>query len=256
MVKKFIRWMKFDPPYALNADGWVEFDARFKKEAPIRYFLIRGRFRKILWKVKFFFSRKFYYVVDRLLDRKHMVDTGLKPGYHNTAERMLHANFSLLVNFVENECARIYASSSRERMLNLFGWKAFLPWRIRMALKRNSEYAREYGLKYLNWCIEAEAERAEEYREVDSLRKVVSLYEWWTETRPNREEYNSPLLEAYDPNNHIMLTSSSKWKKDNPELVRKHEIYIEQRLKQEEIWDAEDEEMLVELVGIRKSLCF
>lgn len=255
MIKRFIKWIKFNPPYAANADGWVEFDEKFKKEAPIRYAITRGPIKKSIWRIKFFFSRRFYKLIDITLDRKHLVDTGLKPGYYSTHERMLHANFSLLVYFVENECSRIYASVSSEKMINLFGWKAFLPWRIRMALKRNREYAKEYGLKYLNWCIEKESE--DHQRDVSHLKMIVSLYVWWTEIRPNRKELKSPLHELRsDPNTHIMLTSTTKWQKENPELLKAHEDYMNQREKQEKDWDAEDEHMLIELMKIRKKLFF
>lgn len=255
MIKKFIKWMKFNPPYAANADGWVEFDTRFKKEAPIRYAITRGAIKKTFWRAEFFFSRKFYYLIDRMLERRHLVDTGLKPGYHNTKERMLHANFALLVHFVENECARIYASASREKMKNLFGWKIILPWRIRIALRKNQDYAREYGIAYLNWHIETETETG--VNDVEHLRQIISLYGWWTKTRPNRTEYDSPLTRVYsDPANHIMLTSTTKWKKENPELAKAHAEYMKKRLKQEEEWDDEDNQMLIQLVELRKHLFF
>lgn len=251
MIKRFIKWIKFNPPYAANADEWVEFDTRFKEEAPIRYAISRGAIRKRYWRVKFFFSRNFHRVLDRTLDRKHIVNTGLNPGYHNTSRRILYANFSLLVGFVENECSRMYASSSSERMINLFGWKAFLPWRIRIALKRNPRYAKEYGLEYLYWSRDSEKERG---LEVAYLDDTISLYKWWTEERPNREEYKSPLSDIRKPDDHIMLTSTKKWKAENPELAKELEAYSEKRRAQEQQWEDEDTAMLIKLMKIRVKL--
>lgn len=250
-MKKFIRWMKFNPPYAANADEWVEFDTRFKAEAPIRYTISRGIVRRTYWKVKFFFSRNFCRILDRTLDRKHVVDTGLNPGYHNTQTRMLYVNFSLLVNFVENECSRMYASSSTEKMFNLFGWKAFLPWRIRMTLKRNPEYAKKYGVEYLSWSRDSERARG---LEVKHLEDIIFLYKWWTEERPNREKFKSPISDKLDPGDHIMLTSTKKWKEENPELVEQLERYMEGRREQEQQWEEEDSSMLIRLMKVRAYL--
>jgi hypothetical protein len=99
-----------------------------------------------------------WWVRHRTTNVYHKVDTKLKPGYYDKDTLMLHANFSLLVDYVESECAWM------ENITKPSGYKSKWSW------KPNEEE----GMEYLNWKI------ADNYEPRSTqAREVVSLYKWW-----------------------------------------------------------------------------
>ena len=107
-LRKIKRWLKYNPPFSLTSTGWRLFNQDFQEKAPIRYWLnhnfpsifvypIQGKIRKI--------NEYFYY---RVKCKNHILNTGLKPGYHEFGDKLLHVSFNMLVDFVEIEKAQLH----------------------------------------------------------------------------------------------------------------------------------------------------
>lgn len=66
-----------------------------------------NKIKNILDDYLLFFKNKicyiYWYVKYRTIDKYHVINSGLPPGYHETPELILHVNFNLLVKYVENE---------------------------------------------------------------------------------------------------------------------------------------------------------
>lgn len=144
---------------------------------------------------------------------------------------MLHANFQILVDFVEVESAWMHNLSSRR-----FRWPFSKPSSI------------EDGLAHLDWEISLKQDESmgvhqgeEGYGESTSQAKhateVKTLYLWWARDRPNRPDPYADWTDVYE----------SLSQEDKSTLAMKvHEI--------EEAQHQEDEDMLIRLMKVRRGL--
>ncbi len=241
--------MNFDPPSSLDMDGWNAWEEGFKKKAPVRYFIkyyivlkIGGFFASLShigWAIRYRTVRKY-----------HLVNTKLNPGYHEIDTRMLHANFELLVDYVEIECANMAQTVDRHELIAERGWKhSHLPRMMKIKEFRS----RELGMRHLKWeATLASAELNEFERSPSQAARAVQimiLYTWWKDVYPNREELPSP-----DKNSVGLEFLSKKWKKKNPEMSARIDQWARDVHTQESDWDKEEEEMLIALMKIRKGL--
>lgn len=154
---RWLRWFLFEVPSSATGEWWDKRDEMLSRRAPLRYYLqhdlpmvvrLQGKkLNDLWWKVR-----------HRTTDRYHVVNTGLKPGYYETNDRLLHASFTLLVEYVEIGLAsRNYDSNIKNPILR--------------------------GLEHLDWeindpqCAGPQAEDA---------KVVKDLYLWWTVERPER----------------------------------------------------------------------
>jgi hypothetical protein len=113
-----------------------------------------------------------WWIKHRTIDRYHVVGTGLPPGYYDKDTQMLHACFSLLVDFVEVECGGV-ASLKRQAK-----WGG-----------RHGEMATECLALYW-WWTEIRPRRGEEYFDMEDvydakddemLARLVKIRRWlWT----------------------------------------------------------------------------
>jgi len=245
--------MEFDPPYALDADGWEEFREKFKKEAPIRFFLTKrvGRFfRRIKWRIE----RVWDWVAYRTTRRFHVVKTGLGPGYQDVVQTMLYTNFTMLVNFVECEKAWMQIVFDKDAFKEHMGWRRHLPRFLRPKFRN-----RELGLQNLDWeATLDDPDLPENERcppQAETARKIKKLYLWWVDERPTRTDIPYPLNEgdggSYDD---PLRTLSTKWKDENPGQSKAIREWGQKTRVMEDAWDAEDSVMLIELVKVRRSL--
>jgi hypothetical protein len=157
----------------------------------------------------------------------HIVNTGLAPGYHDCDERMIHAIFNLLVDFVEIEKAWMNTWTDNAAYSKL-------SWFDRNFRRFRSP---EDGIAYLNW----EINQCNLKDQSDSAKEILDLYTWWKEVRPNRPD---PYIEFdYDFSKSFGLTTL----KENRSILTKiNEI--------ENYYHQEDEDMLIRLMKIRRCL--
>lgn len=241
-IHKFKRWLKFEPPWALSGHGWKDFNAEFKREAPIRFWFHR-RFKHIfIYPIKWKYEAMTSWIRYRTTEKYHIVDTGLTPSYYDADTIILNVNFNILKEFVECElaCRQRWDSdiveSLVERYMPFYG--VFFPFRCP-----------ELGLKHLAWEATLDSPLLPLHQRCDrqavSAREILALYKWWVEDRPAR-------IEICRPNTNVdMLDSLEDINEPMDDGYRK---YIEDQNRQSTEWDAEDTDMLVRLIKIRRSL--
>lgn len=237
ILNKFKKWLSFNPPVSSTMEGWRDFNAEFKTKAPIRYALEKASIHLSVWK-KRYTTDVYYWIRHRTVDKYHVLQTGLKPGYYDKDHLMLYVNFNLLKDYVEVECAHIQYWSERE-------WKSysFLEW---IKSKFTKIDGNKYGIKYLEYESSLGQESP---AQAANAKEILILYKWWTEVRPNREtkmpENIRKILDGTKSVYDIFGLSDR-----NPEC----KSYWDGKFQTEQQWDQEDEYMLIRLMKVRKSL--
>lgn len=90
-----------------------------------KYLIFRGSLRRYVGDVYYWFAYRF-----SPKRRYHMLNLGTKPGYSDVCERLLHANFALLKEFIEIEEPFVYInweatpehSHAAKEMKELYNW--------------------------------------------------------------------------------------------------------------------------------------
>jgi len=204
----------------------------------------KDKFEDIMYSVKYRYHNILNSIRYRTTRRYYIVNSGLKPGYYDTGELILHVNFKLLVDFVEIEKAwmNTWTDDSAYSKLSWFQ-KKFCRFR-----------SPQDGIAYLNWEInESQLEH-----QTKSAKEILELYTWWKVTRPNRPD---PYIEAgYDEvfkdknlSEHFIREEGSNTYTMKP-FTKKESAVFEKVTKIENKYEKEDEKMLIRLMKIRKSL--
>lgn len=181
--------------------------------------------------------------LNRLVRKTHCLRTGLAPGrWHEPSETLLHASFALLVDFVEIDLA------FKQRWSH-----ARLPWwqRIRW-LRWGVSRSPAEGLSYLEWECTLDDLALPEYEaapeQAAAAREILTLYLWWTESRPARPDpYRAAGYRAEDDDisfDDLLLREPTE--SDHARLRRLADIKAQ--------YDAEDDIMLARLVAVRRAL--
>lgn len=257
MLKHILDKLKIDKPTALQWHEWKEWHVRTRTENPLGYWLyetVPDFFRDVTRSVTRPLNDLRFGIRVRLLDRYHMIDTKLKPGYHECDTRMLHGMFSILVDFVEVEKAWVHVVFDKEAQKRYnhpwwsLGWTRFKSFRNPAA-----------GLEHLKWEMTlddpnlSETDRSPE--QAHSARETWELYHWWKNVRPARPDpYDAggwtEYCDARRAAGHDLLdtrpTSDEDERWCREALDRTHKIEEEQH--------REDEEMLIRLIKIRRSM--
>lgn len=238
---KFADWVRGEKkPYALTMEEWKDWKNKLKKERPFRYYISE----KLLNKIQNFFCypSDVYnsiraYIENRFITKTHCLKTGLEPGhYHELDERIIHGLFNELKEFVECEQARMQSYVKDK------------------SYKFSKGRCKEAGIDYLNWAANLKLDEScgisEDYPEYGtptnqaiSAKKILELYYWW-ENRPNR----------LDP---MYQSGWSKYCENKPlgqKVDEEGRAALNKLTEIEESQDKEDEDMLIELIKIRKSL--
>jgi hypothetical protein len=153
----------------------------------------------------------------------------------------------MLCDYVEVECAWIYYAFRCEN-----GFKHPIPWYKRPFTQFRSK---EFGIK----CLELDINEGKHPPTVEGSKKILKLYKWWTEERPNRpdpwERVNilsddywdfSPLVKKQNEDGTIEFVM----KEQSPQMKRAVKAAFIKESQQYE----EDTKMLIKLMKIRDSL--
>lgn len=210
-----------------------------------------------------------YWGYNRFVSRPHLLKTQLKPGnYYDVDTRMLHGLFETLVDFVEIEKAWHHVVWNRAE------WdKYHVPWykRVPYWMRWKEWRCPEAGIAHLIWEMSLindyywlpEEERAsqpgfgDETPQALAAHEQYELYHWWKNVRPTRPDpMDAGGWSAYCE--YAKNKYGAGWiglDEDNTDeenrmskeaLDKTHEI--------EAAYEAEDEEMLIRLIKIRRSL--
>lgn len=245
--KRFAAWMSFNPPGALSSKGWRLFKNEFKEKAPIRYWLNNDLRMKALYPIKWKYQAINDWIRYRTYDRYHVVNTGMKPGYHDVREQMLHVNFNMLKEFVEVEQA-----------WQTFWWTSEIEktwFQRRNPIFRMNFRRPELGIKHFKWAATLDDpslpphERSE--HQAIAAREILDLYDWWVNRRPARKEF--PYTEYRDQGLGILGPLDEDFDKESPDYKEYKEI-MEKNFELEQEWNKEDNTMLIRLMNIRENL--
>lgn len=230
-------------PYALTTEEWEDWRTEAKTKRPIRYFVAEHCLNKLqdffLFPCDLFRNLRSYYY-NRWVSKSHVLDTGFKPGsYYELDERILHALFNELVNFVEIELAwmHVIGDKKQQKKFGISGRKGRSP---------------EAGLAYLEWASNLKCEFSSKHKDEPSpqaisSQKIRELYTWW-KNRPNRPDPTE--VSGWDE--YCQRTGQAR-SRDKEENKRRMSIYKKLE-KIERQYEKEDEQKLIELIKIRKHL--
>jgi len=265
---KFADWIRGIPKlHAGTAKEWRIWE-KTAKEKPIRYWLAEEGLdylqNFIFWPAKRLRNIVFY-LNNRCISKSHALTSNLKRGeWRDFDERLLHAVFDELVNFVEIEQAWMHVVCSDEDRK-----KYKTPW-YRTFFHIRLWRCPEAGIAYLEWatelkkdedCIDKnDPEYGKPTFQALAAQETLTLYNWWKNERPSRPDpmdasglnnyYEERRKEAelQGEDSSLYMFNSDKTRDDQSETLSK--IYH----KMEEEQDEEDTSMLIRLVKIRHSL--
>ena len=259
---KFFNWLrkklKVEKPYALPWGGWEIWETDYKKRQPIAHFLTET-LPDILEKPAEWFidpiNNVCYYLRNRYVTKTHILRTDLEKGkWHEFETRLLHGAFTELVDFVEIDKAWMTVVWSED------GRKKYkLPWWRKTNWFRWGEWrCPESGVDHLKWEMDLEGGPAENQQSRTAF-ETMFLYTWWKHTRSNRcdeweeiglRQFWTDMEEKYGED---WLGLGAKSKMTNAE--RKEYDRLSSAVHDlEEARHIEDEEMLIRLVKLRRSL--
>ena len=247
---KFNKWMDYNPPGAMTSKGWRLFQHEFKEVAPIRFWVKNTARRKYILSIKWKYESISRWIMYRTIYKYNKVDTGLKPSYYSKDTLMLHVNFNLLKDFVEVEQALHTYWWSEE--YNDASWlEKHMPFYYVIFPFRNPEI----GLKHLDWAATLDDPSLLPHERNDAqaaaAREIKALYKWWVEERPARKDVIIPDYDRQGLGDLGMFDDD--FDQDAPDYKAHLESFELQEKKDKE-WEKEDEDMLVRLMKIRKSL--
>jgi len=245
-IEKIARRFILPPhgPFSLPIGQWGVRDDRLKSSFPWRFFIWDTV--PIWWSHNFTQRKKNVrnWIRFRTWDRYDVLKMEISKDYHDPDYILLHANFQILKDFVEIELAAMNDATSEDEpetddissFLGNFG-KKFRRYKRKRIRNPSS------GLKHLDWEI-AETSGTQ----TASAQEKKLLYLWWTQVRPTRADpYEHPLFNEPQDLSEDQSFAAIFNRPHNKELA-------EARSKLEAFYEEEDEEMLIRLIKVRRSM--
>ena len=269
---KFADWLRGTPKGgAKTGKGWYEWEKAAKETHPIRYWIAEEGLdivqQIVYWIPDTLYSIK-YYINNRWVTRTHALTAhprDIKPGvWHDVGNRFLPCLFNELQDFVEVELAWWHlAWDSESRPKYNMPWWAVGWWRIR------TWRCPQAGLDNLDWQSKLRYSADEGFEagdpnigkltpQAENALEILALYKWWTETYRNRPDphdasgWTDWCNRDRDKEGYHGIWGMGE---DEPAADREKSSKILDRLhKIEAAYEEEDEQMMVRLIKIRKSL--
>ena len=251
-------------PMAATSREWREWKKKAKAAHPVRFWIteeaLDGIQRALRAPLDALYSIKCY-INNRWVSKTHMLAShSLKPGqWHEFDTRVIHCLFDQFVDFVEIEQASHHIAwdkKAREQFSAPWwacGWFRWHTWRHP-----------EAGLSYLrwgaalvyddDWCGEDSPNYGKPTPQAEACKEALELYNWWKNVRPQRLEPEEAsgwvaLCEQRREREQTMLwedKTEQEQETTRATLDRCHEI--------ERAYNEEDDQMLIRLIKLRRSL--
>lgn len=260
LEKRLKKHVGFECPTALTSEGWEDYHVKYKREHPVMYFVfdvvIDGIELYVYRYVTNPWSEFWYGLRQRFICRPTEVNIQdlSKYRYHDPSTILLHANFQVLVDFVEWEVG-IFSRPKwykNFRAIPILGY--FMP-----TLREPEE-----GLKHLDWESKLVYDEdwgtekdSENYGKLTPQAVAASekrdLYLWWKNARPMRIDAMdaSGLSKYYDDGR---LAGRKMFGKKTPEEDAAWKLLHDECSRIEKMYEDEDENNLIRLIKIRQSL--
>jgi len=263
---KLFRWLRarlgIQKPQALEWGGWELWTNKIKHNQPVAFWLTETLPDIMQSGVEFFITpveNIKCHIRNRWVTQSHALVSDLPRGkWHDLDTRILHCLFTELANFVEIEKAHIQVAMDKQQ-----GKQYQMPWWRRHGWSRWGQWrSAQAGIDYLNWEQNLVCDQDWGYTSSDSrwgqpteqalaAREILALYQWWTVTRPSRQQPDDASgWTAYcnthgrDANGKIVWGHRSK--KQTQILRRMHRI--------ERQHAREDQDHMIRLIRIREAL--
>jgi hypothetical protein len=249
----FKKYLFPDMPEAASMEDWDEWNNNAMK-SKFKWFIadivptwfavtFQYRYENFISKLKSKYIRKHNLIkINSLKDDE----------WYDTDTRLMHGMFQLIVDFVELEKSHMQIVLSEENTTR----------RMRKVNYRSAEM----GIKYLDWEISLKKEESG-LNQAKNAKTIKELFVWWKYDRPMRVEpmdvkgsmgmstntfYDAMEDDKNDSDRVSSMFARIDRKKDKePELYKSVNKACDDAEKK---YDKEDEQMLIKLVKIRKSL--
>jgi hypothetical protein len=245
----FKKWLFPTMPDAASMEDWhkwnnIAMKSKFKwfiADTVPTWFAVtfRYRYENFIGKLKSKYIRKHNLIkINSLKDDQ----------WYDTDTRLMHAMFQLLVDFVELEKSHMQIMLSEDDA----------PRYMRKVNYRSAEM----GLKYLDWEISLPKEEGG-LDQSQNAKTIKELFVWWKYSRTSRikpmdvkgsmDMSTNTFYDVVDDNDRVssMFTRIDRRKDKEPELYKSVNKACNDAEKK---YEKEDEQMLIKLVKIRKSL--
>jgi hypothetical protein len=267
---KFADWLRGSTkPEFFSGPEWAEWKKESYSKYPIRFWLAEVGLDHLqdflTWPLAKLNSIR-YYINNRFVIRSHALTShpnDCKRGeYNNFGDRILPCLFNELVNFVEIENAWHHVAWDTEAS------KRYSPpfWakgKFKISVWRSAEA----GVENLKWqsnlvynedwgCSPSDPDYGKPTDQAIKAKEILELYHWWKEVYPKRPDPNdaggwTSYCSAISVGNDNFMTMISD--RNEEDRATSNEI-LKRTTKIEEDYEKEDEEMMIRLIKIRKSL--
>jgi hypothetical protein len=247
---------------------WRLWKQAAKDTHPIRYWIVEEGLDYIQdfvnWPADKFHSIR-YYINNRWVSRTNSLTAhkrDIKPGeWRDVGNRFLPCMFNELVDFVEVEQAwhHVLWSDEEQKKYQVPWWrKSFLRWRTWRCA--------EAGLEYLRWASNLKIDESmgvepgeEGYGDptyqAKAAQEIIALYTWWKEVYPNRPDvYDVSGWTEYCATRRKSDFDFFDFDDETEEDKKKSKQSLDKINELELQYEQEDEEMMIRLIKIRKSL--
>lgn len=249
LFKKIDRWLAYNPVGAMSSKGWRLFDKEFREKAPIRWYFHKKFKSDFVYPVTRKISSVYWWIKYRTTNRYHVICTGLPPGYNDIHNVMLHTNFHIFMNFIEIEQAQSCYVFDFEKVQTF--WEKYLPY----YWKFNTFPAEKYAMKHLNWAAGLDDANIQIHNQsilqAEVARESILLYKWWKYDRPARRTAHHVMVDNQGLGTMSMFDSD--FDRTAPDYIQ-YQLELKVADLNDELWEQEDEAMLIRLIKIRKSL--
>lgn len=254
-------------PAAATGDEWQDWKTRARQQHPLRYWIAEEGLDHVqdlvTWPLQRLHDVR-YYINNRWISRAHALTAhaqDIRPGaWCDLSDRILLCLFNELVDYVEVEQAWHNVMWDKEarakfkpawyrRWFNIRGWRS-----------------RESGLAYLDWASNLRMDETwgvspgdKDYGKLTvqakNAQEVKALYLWWTDVYRNRPDaYEASgwnkVCELIRLENDGNLFGAAK----DPQLKRQQDRAHRLLQKIERQYEREDDNMLIRLIKVRRSL--
>lgn len=247
---KFANWILINytgtpKPNAATMEDWGEWHRNAKQANKFAYWVADELLDDIQDVVNFpldLFDAVRCRFLNQFVDKIHYLKTGLKPGeYSDVDHRILYALFNTLVDFIEIEKAYHSVIFCGDDELK----EEFPQWYKKRWTRWGRFRSAKAGLKHLEWEIAlTNDEDGTPTHQAVAAKEQLDLYNWWKNVRPARKEPYDDYLPAEDDTGDFMYRKRTEEDRARGEAA----------MKLEQQYSDEDDEMLVRLIKIRKSL--
>lgn len=266
---KFAKWLSGTPkPAAGTAREWREWRETAKKSHPFRYWLSEEGLSYlqdfVYWPYNTFHSFR-YYINNRWVTKSHALTAhpnDIKPGkWQDVGYRFLPCLFNELVDFVEVETAWMHVvwdEDARKKYCTPWWRTSFFRWRTWRCPEAGIAHL-DWAASLTNeeWCDKTDPEYGKPTPQALAAMEIKELYTWWKDVYPNRPDpYDiSGWSELCDKNRKTGdVLSILDYENETPD-ERLERNAVHKKLQDIETqYEQEEEDMLVRLIKIRRSL--